>query len=432
MQEFIKNNNLVKTFFSNSLFRNASNLMVGSAVTSLVGFIFVIVATRLYTAEAVGLSTTAISSIGLISLISELGLGITIIRFLFDSGNKSNELLNFCLTISCIASILLTIIFVSGLSIWSPALIAIRQNVAFVAVYVVFAIGSSIQPLLFNTFLARRITKYIVMVSLIVGLVKILLVVVFSIFWESAFGIFVGAGIATITGIVLSLYYLVPKVQRGFLPFPRIRSANFKEIFTYSAGNYIGRILLQLPPMIIPLIILNILGPELSAIFYVVWAIASLILVVPSAIFNSLFAEASSNPDSMRSNIINSLKFMFAISVPIILIVELFAGKILLAFGQSYSIEGSSLLRIFALSSIPWGINYLYISIARFKKQTGGIIKLAGLSTFLSLLISFVLITRVGLIGSGIGCLAGQSVSSIIVLFILKKEFVNKNIVAYS
>jgi O-antigen/teichoic acid export membrane protein len=410
----------INVLLSRSLYKNASYLILGSLSTSVIGFIFVISATKLYSAEAVGLSTAAISSISLISLISELGLGITIIRFLPNFGKDSNNFLNFCLTINCIASILITAVFLVGLKIWSPDLLEIRQNIIFLLVFVIFAIASSLQPLILNVFLARRKAKYIMIINIIAGILKIVLIIIVSVVLNSAFGIFVGSGIAMIVAVFLLIFLYVPKVQNAYHPTINLRSDKAKELFSYSISNYIGRFLLQALPLIMPLIVLNNLGAEASANYYVAWTIGAVLVVIPTSIFNSLFAESSNDNSVSSSNVIRSVKFMLLLSVPVVVIVVILADKFLLLFGQSYSNEATNVLKVFALSTIPWGINYLYISIARSGRQLRELIFVAGLAMVLSLVMSYVLMSKLDLLGVGLGYLIGQSICAIIVIFFLK------------
>lgn len=49
--------------------------MLNSAVQALLGFVFWILAARLYTAEAVGLASAALSAVSLLSLLAIFGLG---------------------------------------------------------------------------------------------------------------------------------------------------------------------------------------------------------------------------------------------------------------------------------------------------------------------------------------------------------------------
>jgi O-antigen/teichoic acid export membrane protein len=74
-----------------------------------------------------------------------------------------------------------------------------------------------------------------------------------------------------------------------------------------------------------------------------------------------------------------------------------------------------------AVAIIPWGINYMYISIARFEKRTRDVIIIAGISTVLSLGLSFGLLLKMGMIGVGIGYLVGQFISMLAVVVPIRR-----------
>jgi O-antigen/teichoic acid export membrane protein len=417
----------IKSILAQSLFKNASYLIFGSAISSFFGFIFIIVATRLYSAESVGLSSAAISAIGLIALISEFGLGISLIHFLPNAGQNGNKLLNFCLTINFSISIIVAIVYISGLTIWSPDLVTIRQSLPLISVFLLFAISSALYPTLSNVFLATRNSKYIVITSIILGLFKIGTIIAISFIFNNIFGILFGTGIATIVIVVIILTYYIPKVQKGFTIKPTLKYYDTKELFKYSIGNFIGRFLLQMTPLILPLIVLNVLGAESNASFYVAWSIYAVLLIIPSSTFNSLFAESSNEKCVSYKNVISSIKFMLGLAIPAIIIVVIFAKYFLLLFGKSYSTEATSILRILVISIIPWGINYLYVSIARSSGQVRGLLIISGLSAVLSLILSYAFILKFDLLGIGIGYLAGQSICALIVGYLLNRTLVRES-----
>jgi O-antigen/teichoic acid export membrane protein len=407
--------------FSHSVIKNASFLIIGTIINGLVNFVFLIVAAKLYTPEAVGLSSAAISSIGLISLIADLGLSIAIIRFLPDSGKESNRLLNFSITFVLGASALTTIVFVVGLNIWSSSLLPIRQNALLLATFIVFALTSSLLPLLLNVFIAKRNTRYIPIINIVVSVLKIVFIVLMSFLLNSTFGILVGVGLATVIGLLLCIFWYLPKVQKGFSPIPTVRISKLRDILGYSLGNYLGRLLLQVPQMVLPLIIVNLTGAENNAVFYVSWGIVSLLSAIPSSICNSLFAEVSNDATSLRTNTIVALKFLLVLILPSTLITILIAFYLLSIFGSLYAEAGTRVLQILAVSMIPWGINYMYISIARFKKRNQDVIMVAGISSILSLVLASLLLLKMGLVGIGIGYLAGQCISVLIVVIPLRR-----------
>ena len=413
----------IKSLYGVSLYRNAVYLMVGTAVTSITGFFFWIIAARFYPAEAVGLGSAVISGVGLLAIFSELGLGVGLIRFLPGAGKDGNDMVNSCFTLSGLASVAIAFIFLSGLHLWAPALLVVRQYPIFFTAFVVFAVATALQSLVRNVFLAKRNTKFIVILNAITGSLKIALVLVFAKFFTSTFGIFASSGLAMAIVVLVGVLWFFPKVQEGYRPYPKIEKRVLNELGRYTAFNYVATILLQITLLILPLAVLNILGAEMNAYFYIAWTIAAVFQVIPSSIFYSLFAEGSNDEASIRTNIPKSLKLAFLLLLPLILLVLIIAGKLLLLFGEAYSDNAALLLRILAVAVIPWGINYLYVSIERVRKNIKGIITVAAAATCLSLGLSYLLMLKMGLIGVGIGYAAGQTVVAIAVVIHLWRRY---------
>lgn len=92
----------VKGLYRVSLYRNAVYLMINSAIVSFTGFFFWMAAARLYPAEAVGLASAAMAAIGLLAILSTLGLDFALIRFLPGSGEKARDMINSCFTIGAL------------------------------------------------------------------------------------------------------------------------------------------------------------------------------------------------------------------------------------------------------------------------------------------------------------------------------------------
>ncbi len=396
--------------------------MAGAALNSFFGFLFLVVATRIFSVEAVGLTTAAISSLGILAIFSELGLGIGLIRFLPSAGECGNNMLNSCLTLCGMTSIILSIIFLSGIGVWSPALLLIRENISFSLAFVLFALVNALQPLVLNAYLARRNAKYIFISNLITASLKLVLVVVFAIFLNSTFGLFVSAGLAAAIALMISLKLLLPKAQCDYSPRVTIKRDALRDVWHYSIGNYISRSMLQLLPLILPLMVVNILNAEMNAYFYVAWSITGILLVIPSSISNSLFAEGSNEEASLKTNSTKSLKLMLTLLVSLNILIFVLADKILMIFGQAYADNCSLLLRIVSLSTIPYAINYLYISICRVTKNISNIIKITAVLTSLSLGLSYFLMLKISLVGVGIGYLAGQTIVATIVAIVLLRD----------
>jgi len=73
---------IVRAGLSDSLYRNSIYMMISTLIMSFLGFVFWMIVTRLYSASDVGLATTIISVMGLITSFSLLGLNVGLIKYL--------------------------------------------------------------------------------------------------------------------------------------------------------------------------------------------------------------------------------------------------------------------------------------------------------------------------------------------------------------
>ena len=388
------------------LYTNAFYLMLNTAVMAFLGFFFWIVVARFYTEAEVGYSSAIISAISLLAVLSLAGLNSSLIRFL-PRADKPKDLINSCFTLSGLISLIAAGIFIAGLGLWSPALSFIKQNAIFCSAFIIFTLLWTLSLLIDATFIANRRAGFVLSKNTIFSLLKIPLPILFVLFFH-AFGVVTSWGIAVAVAVALSLFLFLPKLQNHYKPVPTLKPGLIKEMWQYSGGYYLSNLLLQAPALVLPLMVVNLLGAEQNAYFYVAWMIASLLFAIPRGVASSLFAEGSHFEDKLRENVTKSIKFTFLLLVPAVILLILVGKWLLLAFGQSYSANALNLLWILALSSLPLGINYIYTSILR---VTGRLKELAIIWGFIAiavLLASFLIMPTTGIIGIGYAWLGAQ------------------------
>jgi O-antigen/teichoic acid export membrane protein len=169
------------------LYRNSLFLMVNTAVTTGIGFIFWMVVARYYTEYEVGLAAAIISAINLLSLISSLGMDVALIRFLARAKDPVN-MINSCFTICGIVALVVTGIFLAGLDLWSPATEFVRENIRFLLAFILFTICWPISGLMASVFIAKRRAEFVLAKSTIFSLLKIPLPIILVLYFH-AFGI---------------------------------------------------------------------------------------------------------------------------------------------------------------------------------------------------------------------------------------------------
>lgn len=400
------------------LFRNAYYLIGNTGLGSLFGFIFWMVAARLYTPHEVGLGSAIISAMLLLASLSTLGLGFGLIRFLPSSGMKASSMINSSFSLSGLVSILVAAIFLAGLGLWSPTLVFIREHPAYIIFFLVFTVISTLYSILNQVFVAKRSAKFTLIKNCIANSLKIVLVIVLCDYFGT-FAIFSATGLATAVAVAASLFWFLPRIQKYYLPVPALKRDTLSPIIRYSLGNHFAFLFWVLPPLILPLMVVNVLSAEANAYFFVTWFIGALLFAVPDALSTSLFAEGSYEEKSLRYNMWRSVKMTSLILFPLILIIFFLGDKVLLLFGKSYAQEGVSLLRLLSLSAIPLSVNIFYFNVKRVRKETSKIVISTAAIAFISLGLSYPLMLRQGLHGVGLSWLIAQSLVALVVIVLI-------------
>lgn len=401
------------------LYKNAYYLMAAGLVTSILGFVFWILAARLYPPEDVGLAAAAISAVILLSNVGHLGLGYGIIRFVPRADEKFVPMINSSLTLAGLTSLAVGAIFLGGVGLWSPALSFLSERPIYISMFLLFTLAFVISHITDEIFISKRATQFTLIKAVIAGVIRILLLLLVVLSF-GAISIFFSAVISIVISALVALFLFLPLVHRGYLPIPILRRDMINKIIHYSLGNYLSLLLWGLPAVIYPLMVVNILGAEPNAYFYIAWAIASMLFLVPTAISFSVFAEGSHNEELLLTNARKALTLGVLVAIPGILFLSMLADKILLVFGEAYSQEAVTLLIVLASSVLPLTVTQIYLAVNRVKKKIKMVVIISATAALLSLGLSYPLMLWLGITGVGIGFILGQGlVAAAVILSLL-------------
>ena len=385
---------------------------------AILGFFFWMINARLYSAEQVGIGTTLISIMTLISSFSILGLGNGLIRYLPTSKRK-NEKINTSFMLVGLTSIFVSIFFLVFLKTFSPRLLFVRENIIFSLLFILFIVFSSLDIISENVFIAYRSSKFVLIKNTISSIAKLILPIFLVAL--GAYGIFTSMGIAMAIAFLVSLVFLI--LRFNYSPKPIIDRSIVKRMTKFSLGNYIAGFIGGLPAMVLPILITNSIGAKFSAYFYMDMMIANLLYIIPMATSQSLFAEGSYSETDLKIHLKKVIKIISIILIPAIIVTSLFGNYILLAFGKEYSDEGFILLKLLSISGIFISINAIGGTILNIKIKIKLLILLSLIKTtvILSLSVFFIKMNLFGIVGVGIGWMLGQGIISVIYLLFTKK-----------
>lgn len=352
-------------FLNDNLFRNSIYLMLTTVVMGGFGFIFWTISTHLFTPQEIGLGTTIISSMWLISNLSLLGFNNTFIRYIPTSKDRNTDI-NSGALIVILSSVVLGLIYIYLIPLLSPELMVIRKDAIYIILFIVVVTMTSLNSLTDSLFVAYRSAQYNLLTDgFIISISKSVLPFLFVSL--GSYGVFLASGLSTIIGLLASISILI--YVFGYKIHSSISIYGTKRMLSYSFTNYISSVFSMAPVLILPTIIMNGLGAAEAGYFFLSMMIINLLYSVSHSISQSLFAEGSHEDSSLISLLKNSAKILILILIPASIIMGLFGPYILQLFGKSYSEGAKDLILILSLSSpIIAGFN-ICNSILRIRHQ---------------------------------------------------------------
>ena len=389
-----------------ALYSNSLYLFLNVLLSSLLGFAFWTLATRVYTTAEIGIGSAIISVAGYLALIGTAGMRFALIRFYPETENK-RAFVNTYLVIAAALGILAAAIFVIGSGIWFPVIEGWDSNVSFLLLFGLFVMLNAVSPIIEAALVANRAAKYVLAKNVVFGVLKIGIVVDGI---AIALGIVAAWCIALLVSVVLTMWYFMPraidKYKMGFSLDMRL----LRRTIGYSGGNHVVALLASAPILLVPLLVVNVLGAEANAFFYMAWMVANLLFAIPNSMAYMLFSEGSANNGEMKANTKHNYMACFALLVPGIAIVFLLGQWILGIFGAAYADNAAQLLRILAVSALPIVVVDVRTAIYRVNKQIGKLIAAWTIIAAGTLGGGYVLMPVYGILGIGYAWLGANLV----------------------
>jgi O-antigen/teichoic acid export membrane protein len=391
------------------LLRNSMFLMLSAALTAAIGFGFWGLVAHLYPASRIGLATSLLSAISLISYVSLFGFNSTLIRYP-ASGRARNGQISIALASVAATGLLVGAAYLAGLGLISPQLEFVRDSPWAAVSFVLFCALAAVNLLTDSVFIGARMPQYNTLVD---GIIQSLVKLVMPVFLVAlgAVGIITATGVGYLVAVVASIYFMYRKL--GFRFEVRVKATRLRESARYSVSSYVSTLLNLLPLLVLPTIVLRKLGSEQSAYYFMAFQIATLLSAASYAIGQSLFSEGAHDPEHVGALLRRSARIMSLIVVPAAVALAVLSGPILSIFGAAYAQHAQGLLVVLSLGSVAvafnsWAANALRI-VSRMRSLVVSDVVLTG--TVFGIAVGF---GSRGLLWMGYAWVAGNLLSGVI------------------
>lgn len=418
-----------RAIFKDSLLKNSVYLMGTNLSNLILGFFFWVIAARYYTPHEVGTISALLSSMFLISMVSSLGFPAALLFYLPRDCKNAGRIINSCLIASIAASLAVSLIFISGLDIWTPPLKPVLGSLEYAALFAVVTTASTASALMSSAFIAGRRSSFHMTKETLFGFVKILPLPLFAGF--GAMGIFLAWGIGLMLAVILG-FILLSMVWRGYVLTP-VLDPIIKSMAGYSSANYIAGIFSSLPRLVLPVMIMNLISAESTGFFFIAMTVAGLLYGIPQSISSSLLAE-SSDDGELWGKVSRALRFNAALLFSGVMLFLLFGRFVLNLFNPSYAQNATATLIILAFASLPLSLNSIFAAVRNAQKKVASVVKINLVIAVITLALAVPFMKSRGIEGAAAAYLAANSIAAIAVIYKMKNpaEFISKMILKRS
>lgn len=336
---------------TDSMVRNAGWLIVNLLVQSGVGFLFTLLAARLYPPAVLGVSTSAISATLLVVTVAGLGLGQSMLRLLPATEHRP-QMVNTGLTVSTAA-----VLACAGVFLLVPPASGELLDLAGPGLVPALAVGCvvmSLQGLLETVLVANRSAGSIVAVNAASSAVRLGALVLFLPL--GALSVYLAQS-ASLAVSLLALAVLL--ARRGHTFRLRVDRRSVRELWRLSAASYLSNLLGALPALTLPLLLLARLGPADVAFWYVAFSVANLLFMLPGMVSRSLLAEGSYREAGRLALLRRGSGLILLVMAPALTVAYVGAPWLLAAFGDAYAGGATAALRLLVLSAVLVAANYV-------------------------------------------------------------------------
>jgi len=348
-----------------SMTGNSLTLVASRVAAMGLGFLFWLLAARLFDASEVGLAAAVVAAMMLCTNLALMGLGSAVITRLPHHRDAPAALISCALTLVTAAAALAAFGFLCVASALGELGVLVREPL-YGLLFVVCTVFGTLGLLLEQASTAmRRGDQALVRgvafgASTLASLVAIVLV-------SDAGGselLFVPWVIAGAVMLALGVRHLAQALDGFRLRFRAPRSLA-RELVRSGLPNHVLTLADRVPGLLLPLVVAEVVSPADNATWYAIWMMATAVYIVPMQVGMAMFAEVATDAGSMRRSLRGGLLSSLAVGVPAALVVAVAAGLLLSLMGAGYADSGAGPLRTLVIAVIPVTIIQLYYAACR-------------------------------------------------------------------
>lgn len=406
---------LVAAALPDPLLRNATSLMLNTALTGGTGLAYWLIAARRYAPAEVGRASAALAAMNLLAGVTALSLTGSLTRFIPQSGHGTRALVLRVYAVSAGVSALGGVLFVFGAGRLGPSYAELTTAAAGAA-FIISVVGWAIFTLQDGVLIGIRSAPWVAIENGVFGVAKIFLLIGFAAVLPHL-GIYISWLLPVVIAVplvnMLIFRRLVPRHERlvGDRQPPTTR-----QVGRFVAGDFTGSLCLLATVNLVPIVVATLVGPGANAYFYIAWTVGTTVDLLAINMAMSLTVESAFNRAKLAAHTRTAMRRTFLILVPVAALTAALAPWALSLFGPGYAAHGAPILQLLAVATLPKALTELYFGALRAQSRTSRIAVVQVVRAVLLLGLALVLTRLMGTVGAAVAVLASQLITMVLIL----------------
>lgn len=318
------------------LFRNGHALVLSSVVTSVLGFLFWVLAARGYLPATVGNNSAALSVLTFLGGVAQLNLATVLVRFIPTAGSRRTRLIVSAYVVGITMSVALSVAFLTLVTHLIPSLAFINKGWPIRIWWIISTITWAIFVLEDGALTGLRRAPWVPIENAAFSTFKAALVVPLAGILHST-GIFYAWSIATLLTVLPTNLFLfgraVPQEQRR----DPAGDVTIEQLVRYIPFDSLAAFAWLTAVSLLPLMIVHRLGATANAFYSFDWLITYVLYLVSINLGSSLIVEAATDVRQLEHHSRRVIAHLAKLLGPIIILVVAGAPIILELFGRAYA-----------------------------------------------------------------------------------------------
>ena len=398
------------------LYRNGYALMANTAITASLGMLYWMLAAHAYDKSTVGRSSAQISAMTLISALTQMNFTSVLMRFVPTAGQQARRLILSCYAIAAFFAAVVSLIVVMSTNIFASENAVLHSSSVFAIWFVIATTSWSVFNLQDGTMTGLRQAIWVPVENGIFGITKIALLFAFVPVFDSK-GIFASWTIPVLVSLIPMNWVIFKKfVPQLMSTTTQTELITRRKIAGYVGGDYVSSLFGQAMTTFMPILVVSVLNPEVTAYFFIAQMMSLSIDLVGFNLGSSLVVEASRQPERLPELALGVLRRTYLLTIPLGAVLIITAPWLLTLFGREYSDNATTLLRLLVLTSLPKAITSVHGALARITHNTNRNAIFSFVQSILLIGGSIVFMQVWGIVGVGVAALLSQIMVAVFAL----------------